>query len=169
VVEADDVPLVGSPGVAAGWHAEDPGRPAAREADAPPRERLHLVGVGSLEGENRPLALRGPAGVVAETIRADHPVAGNQDRDRVAAERGSHGPHRSRSPDLLGNPGVRSYLSPGDLQRLHEYRALEVGELSQVEAQAVAGALVPRRLAQSVGDRRDPGQRTADLGIEPLL
>src|SRR3954451_5800596 len=74
------------------------------------REREHP----GLEVEQVPLAVQ-PAAVAGEAaVRADDPVAGHDDRDRVAAVGGADRPRPVRAPDLPGDLAVAARLAVRD-------------------------------------------------------
>ena len=144
----------GAAGVVAGGVAVDAGGVAAEEAGAAAAEAFQLVGVGALGGQQGPLVGDAP-GVAGETaVAAHHPVAGDQHRDRVAAESRPDRPDRRRLAELAGHPGVRPHLAAGDLLGLGQHGPLELGGAAQVVAGRPAGP--PR------------GEEPLDLGDQPL-
>ena len=135
-------------------------------------QALQLVGVGALGGEQGPLVGDAPGVAGQAAVAADHPVAGDQHRDRVAAQGRPDRPDRRRLAELAGHPGVRADLAAGDLLGLGEHGPLELGGAAQV----VAGRRAPPPGVQEpldLGDQLRRGlvgrpQRPPEPGLEPL-
>src|SRR5207244_1388319 len=70
-------------------------------------------------------------------VRADDPVAGDHERDRVVGECRSDGTHRAGPADLARHPRVGANLAARDLHRLAQDGALELGQVTQVDRRAV--------------------------------
>src|SRR5262249_53228586 len=67
-------------------------------------------------------------------VAAHHAVAGDQQRNRILAERRSDGPNRVGTSDLACDPAVGTHLPARNLERLHQDRALELREAAQVDS-----------------------------------
>src|SRR5580765_265274 len=121
----------------------------------------------ALETEQLPLP-REPAAVAADLpARRDDPVARDDDRDRIAAERLPDGAAPARLPDPPRDLAVRDDLPRGHARRRHEDAALEGRHAAQVdphvERPALAGKVRPQ-LVDDVGRLRGGAD---DGGAEP--
>ena len=68
-----------------------------------------------------------------QSVAPDHPVARDDERHRVVAERGADRAHGPRPADLGGDPAVRPDLAARDLEGLGPDIALERRLAAQVE------------------------------------
>ena len=115
---------------------------------------------------------RQPAGKAGQrAITADHPMAGHDDGDRIAAVGGADGAGRTGLAQALGQLPVGARLAVRDLQQAVPDRALErrAGEVQrQVEALAQSGEIFTKlalgfeqhRILRSLageGQRHTPG------------
>src|SRR5262249_28302660 len=67
-------------------------------------------------------------------VAAHHAMTGDEDRDRIIAERRPDCAYRLGIPNLAGDPGIGPYLSSRDLQGFLQHRALKLGETAQIKA-----------------------------------
>ncbi len=171
--EVDQVALGDPSRIAAGRHAVDVGRIRAEEADAGPGERLELVGIGALLGQDRALVLG-----AAERVLADHSVAPD---DAVARDDQRHGivaegrPDRAdclRPADLGRDPAVRPDLAARDFERLHPDGLLERRRAAQVQVDPVVTVACEAPLdlpGQLGGQRVAASGGTAGPGVKSRL
>jgi hypothetical protein len=96
-------PSIGRP---PGRPGEAPALGLRRPSDAHVEGLLARDGLGALDLEQPPLDLEA-AGVPGQApARADHAVAGDEDRDRVAADRPAHLARRRAAAERRGDRGV---------------------------------------------------------------
>ena len=83
------------------------------------RQPFHLGQVEPLGCQDRPLVLRPAERVLADgAVRADDPMARDDERHRVVAEGRADRADRLRPADLRGDPAVRPDLAARDLEGL---------------------------------------------------
>src|SRR5687768_12513711 len=100
---------------------------AAARVDPPLPERCTEACTDlRLVGEEGPLALEPSAVAHERAVRADHAVAGHDDRDRIAAVRQPDGAHAARVPELAGERSVGPGLAVGDLEQQGPHPPLEL-------------------------------------------
>ena len=119
----------------------------------------------ALGGQRPALGLGAPGVVADEPVTAHDAMAGDEDGDRVVAERRAHRPDRLRSADLAGQPCIRPDLARRDGQRALEDVGREGGQAAQVEGQAVRSAIgkgaarpVRRCLTRAASRRGSPAR-----------
>src|SRR4029453_10595535 len=82
---------------------------------------------GALE-RGKPVLHSRAEDVAAEAaIAPPHPVARQDERHRIAAERGAHRPHRAGVADARGDPRVGAALAERDVPGPLQTAALDVG------------------------------------------
>ncbi len=118
-----------------------------------------LVDVDVLAAQQRLLGRHAEDVLADLPVRADHPVAGDQQRHRVVPERGADRAYRARAADLPRDPGVGPHLPARDGHRRVQHVRLERGQPAQVQPQPVRTA---RRQGQSPG--QGAGRRRAAAG-----
>src|SRR5439155_9345735 len=159
--------------VTAGRHAVDVGRVRSEEANACASQRLELVRIGALLGKDRPLVLW-----TAQRILPDHPVASNDpvarddQRHGVVAERRPDSPDRPGPADLGCDPAIWPDLAARDLEGLHPDRLLERRRAAQVEVDpdlAVAGEPSLDLPGEIVRQGVMASRNTSRSGEEPRL
>lgn len=121
--------------------------------------------VAGFKIEQRPLLLFTPGVASQSAVRSDHPVAGNDDADRVPAIGRSHRPCRCRSVDPRREFSVSGGCAVGNRRQCLPDRALELGTRrcqGKVEVGAGAGEVLPQlficrgeQCEVVVEDRRD--------------
>ncbi len=116
-------------------------------------------GAGSTRGplQRQQCLLDGQASRIAgeAAILADHPVAGDDDGERIAAVRGTHRPHRVWLADGAGDVAVAAGLPVGDVAQRLPHRLLKrraPGGERQGEALQPAREVVPK-LGEEGGER----------------
>ena len=104
VLKLHQVAIGDAPGIATGEMAEDPGGIATDKANSAGDAIIHQVDVEAFGRQHRPLDL-GPVVVVAEpAVVADHSMAREDDRDRVAGQGTPDSPDGLGLADLPGHP-----------------------------------------------------------------
>jgi hypothetical protein len=84
-------------------------------------------------------------------VTADDPVAGHDDRDRIAAIRGADRAYGFRPADTFGDIRIRRRLSVWDLLQRLEHAELELGTIElqrEIEVPAFAGEVFGQLLAR---------------------
>src|SRR5689334_25162233 len=128
-----------APSVMAGRQAEDVGRVRAEVANAGPGQRFQTVRVRTLLGEDRPLVRWAAERVLADhPVAPDDPVARDDERHGVVAERRADGADGPGPADLCRDPAVRTDLAAGDLEGLQPDGALERRRAAEIEIDLVA-------------------------------
>ena len=124
--EVDHVPLARRPDHMTGGMAVHPGGRIALNPDMVLGELDETCRLHSLMREELPLVVGPTERVLAEmAVGAHHPVARDDERDRVACHGRSHRPGRSRLLGLPGQPAIGPDLTPRDRGGDVENPALE--------------------------------------------
>src|SRR6187399_2723518 len=92
------------------------------------------TGDALLEVEQLTFALQAAAVAGEVTVRADDPVAGHDDADRILAVGQAHGSRRGRVPDAFGQFAVGNLFTVRDPAQLCPHRALK-GRAAEPEVQ----------------------------------
>ncbi len=118
----------------AGRQTDDMRRIGPDISNPGPGGRLECIGVEPLRCQDRPLVVWTTQRVLADrTVRPNHAVAWDDQRDGVVTERRSDRADGLRASDLGGQPAVRPNLATGDLQRLVPDVPFERGVAAQVQ------------------------------------
>ena len=92
-------------------------QPAAAPTRSKAREARGFGPLAAFQREQRLLRLQPPGKPGQFPRRANHPMTGRDDRNRIPAIRRTHCPHRARVADLLGDLAVAAGLAKGNGQQ----------------------------------------------------
>ena len=116
-----------------------------------PQKKASPNELGLLDAEEALLPARAAGETADPPVRRKHPVARNDDRDRVGAAGGADGPRRARLGQAPGDLAVRAGLARRNVEQLRPDGSLEIGAGGEVKRRQAA-----RRLAKETGSEPPP-------------
>src|SRR5581483_11969662 len=160
-------------GVAAGREAENVRRLAPEIPNLVAGQPLDLRDRHAFRLQDGLFGLRPDEAVAADAaVAPNHPMARNEQRDRILGQRRSNCPRCTRVTDLARNPAVGPDLAWRNLQRFAQHRLLERRQPVQIEAQRmppVAGQPFPQRPSELLRRARHDTHLPSHLALEPAL